>query len=246
MKPEEQPNRRRKGSYKRRLDIAMLLLAHLAILPLWLVLWTIIPLAIWMFDRGPVFYKQKRMGLNGKIIEVRKFRTMVPNAEALGPAWTLESDGRLTPIGKVLRRTALDELPEILSIWKGDMSLVGPRALAVAEHLELEQNIAGFADRLQVLPGLTGLAQVYDRNDDANEKFRYDLQYLESLSLGLDIKLLLISTWNTVRGRWDRRSGKLVPMQADSSTSGPGSSVPAVCNESGSEDDANQHSGTKT
>lgn len=246
MKVTKQLKQRRRGAYKRWMDTAILLVAHLAFFPVWLALWTFIPLAIWAYDRGPVFYKQKRMGLRGKIIEVRKFRTMVSNAEAIGPAWTLENDPRLTPLGRVLRKTALDELPEILSIWKGDMSLVGPRALAVAEHLELEQRIHGFADRLQVLPGLTGLAQVYDRKDDSDEKFRYDLQYLNSFSPALDVKLLVISVWNTVRGRWDHRSGKLIPMNPDSSTSVPDSPVPSVSNNSESEDDANRHSGAKT
>jgi len=248
MKPEVQPKSRRRGSYKRWFDITILTVAHLAMLPLWLALWTLIPVAIWLYDRGPIFYKQKRKGLGGKIIEVRKFRTMVPNAEALGPAWTLDGDKRLTPIGKVLRRTALDELPEILSIWKGDMSLVGPRALAVTEHLELEQRIPGFADRLQVLPGLTGLAQVYDKNDDAEEKYRYDLEYLNSLSLFMDIRLLTLSVWNTIRGRWDHRSGKGMstgsePIGSDPESSGQDSTVPE---ESQNENDASRHSGAKT
>ena len=91
------------------------------------------------------------------------------------------------------------------------MSLVGPRALAVSEHLELEQTILGFAARLHAMPGLTGLAQIYDRDDNAEEKFRYDMQYLDSVSLALDIKLLTVSIWNTVRGRWDHRSGKIAP-----------------------------------
>lgn len=94
MNPEEQPKSRRRGRYKRWFDITILTVAHLAMLPLWLALWTLIPVAIWLYDRGPIFYKQKRMGLGGKIIEVRKFRTMVPNAEAIGPAWTLDGEDR--------------------------------------------------------------------------------------------------------------------------------------------------------
>jgi lipopolysaccharide/colanic/teichoic acid biosynthesis glycosyltransferase len=79
-----------------------------------------------------VFYQQKRVGRNGRIFTIRKFRTMIRDAESLGPAWATEGDPRVTRLGRLLRRTALDELPELLSIWKGDMSLVGPRALPLS------------------------------------------------------------------------------------------------------------------
>jgi lipopolysaccharide/colanic/teichoic acid biosynthesis glycosyltransferase len=114
----------------------------------------------------------------------------------------------VTPVGRILRRTALDELPELLSIWKGDMSLVGPRALDIEEHRVLEQQIEGFSDRLMVRPGLTGLAQVYDRQDDAVDKFSYDILYLKSMSPWLDTKLLVLSVLNTMSARWDKRAGK--------------------------------------
>ncbi|MCH7622054.1 MAG: sugar transferase, partial [Chloroflexi bacterium] len=159
-------------------------------------------------DRGPVFYRQKRVGKNGRIITIVKFRTMVLDADRKGPAWTTDGDPRVTRVGKILRRTALDELPEVLSIWKRDMSLVGPRALDVEEHQSLEKQIPGFEGRLEVLPGLTGLAQVYDRSDDAHDKFRYDLEYLDRMSPWLDMRLLVLSLLNTLGARWDRRSGK--------------------------------------
>ena len=196
------------GRYKRSYDITVLLLAHLLLLPLWILLWVAIPIAIWLGDHGPVFYRQKRSGTNGQVITILKFRTMTPEADRIGPAWTTESDPRVTPIGRILRRTALDELPELLSIWKGDMSLVGPRALDVEEHQTLEQQIEGFADRLMVRPGLTGLAQVYDRRDDALDKFSYDIRYLESMSPWLDTKLIILSVLNTMSARWDQRAGK--------------------------------------
>ena len=136
--------------YKRRFDLTVLVLAHMLLMPLWLLLWTIIPVLIWLSDRGPVFYKQKRVGKDGQVFTILKFRTMVPGAESTGPAWTTEGDPRVTRFGKLLRRMALDELPETLSIWKGDMSLVGPRALDLEEQRGLEQQIPGFAQRLQV------------------------------------------------------------------------------------------------
>jgi len=177
-------------------------------LPVWLLLWTSIPVLIWLEDRGPVFYRQQRAGKDGQTISVLKFRTMVKDADSKGPAWTIEGDPRVTRVGRILRRTALDELPEVLNIWKREMSFVGPRALDVEEQRYLEQVVPGFETRLQVLPGLTGLAQVYDPSDDAHEKFRYDSEYLQSMSPWLDMKLIVISIRNTVIARWDHRHGK--------------------------------------
>lgn len=196
------------GRYKRIFDLTILVLAHVLLLPLWLILWTTIPFLIWLGDRGPVFYKQKRKGRNGQVFTVLKFRTMVPDAELKGPPWTTENDPRVTRLGKLLRRTALDELPELINIWKGDMSLVGPRALDVDEHERLEQSVPDFLERLRVLPGLTGLAQLYDRDDTAIKKFRYDMEYIQKLGPGLDLKLIILSVLNTLGARWDRRDGK--------------------------------------
>ena len=198
----------RGGAYKRPFDLAVLLVANLVLSPLWLILWTLIPLLIWLEDRGPVFFRQDRVGKNGKIINILKFRTMVPNADQCGPAWTEEGDSRVTKIGRILRRTGLDELPEIINICKGDMSLVGPRPLDLEEQGQLEREIPNFGERLCMLPGLTGLAQVYDQTDDAKGKFYYDLEYAQHLSPWLDVKLLAYSAWNTLVARWDRRSGK--------------------------------------
>lgn len=197
--------------YKRPFDLTVLILAHLfpPLLLMWVLLWALIPLLIWLEDRGPVFYRQARPGKDGKLIGVLKFRTMVPDADRRGPAWTSEDDPRITRIGRWLRRAALDELPQVLSIWKGDLSLVGPRALPVEEQRMLEERIPGFADRLRVRPGLTGLAQVYDNTDDARTKLYHDLQYMERMSPWLDLKLLFLSAFYTLTGRWDKRSGKL-------------------------------------
>jgi lipopolysaccharide/colanic/teichoic acid biosynthesis glycosyltransferase len=195
-------------SYKRWFDLSVLVLSHLLFLPLWVLLWTVIPLLIWLEDRGPVFYQQQRMGKDRRPFNIVKFRTMVIDAEELGPAWTMENDPRITRVGRILRRTAIDELPEILSIWQGKMSFVGPRALHWDEQIYLEELVPGFEQRLQIRPGLTGLAQVYDKTDDPHEKYRYDMDYLKKLGPLLDVRLLLISVRNTLIARWDRRSGK--------------------------------------
>lgn len=198
----------RSCKYKPWFDLTLLVTSHLLLLPVWLVIWIIIPILIRIEDRGPVFYRQKRVGKNGQIISVLKFRTMVEDAESKGPAWTTDNDSRVTRVGRLLRRTALDELPEILNIWKREMSFVGPRALDVEEQRYLEGIVPGFEHRLQVLPGLTGLAQVYNPTDDGHEKFRYDSEYLQCMSPWLDMKLLVLSVRNSLLAGWDHRRGK--------------------------------------
>ena len=196
--------------YKRPLDLAILVIAHLfPPMPLvWLALWIVIPALIWLDDRGPVFYGQKRVGKNGKPFTLLKFRTMVPDADSMGPLWTLEGDTRVTRIGRFLRRTALDELPQVLSIWKGEMGLVGPRALPSGELKLVESQMPGFEQRLLMRPGLTGMSQIYNTTDDARAKAVFDLEYMARMSPWLDLKLIVISVFNTVFGRWDRRAGK--------------------------------------
>ncbi|MCH8281858.1 MAG: sugar transferase [Chloroflexi bacterium] len=201
--------------YKRPFDLTILVLAHVLLLPLWLPLWTCIPLLVWLEDGGPGFYRQRRAGRDGWVFTILKFRTMAPDGDVNGPTWTTRDDPRVTRAGKFLRRTALDELREVLSILKGDMSLVRPKVLYIKEQEWLEQQIPGFEQRLLVLPGLTGLAQVYVRTDNAPDKFRYDLAYLERMGPWLDVKLLILSALNTIMGRWDHRSGKLT-MAAES------------------------------
>lgn len=217
MKPEEvtpsepspppvAPAKDRK--YKRVLDLTILVIAHVVLFPIWLLIWTLIPLAIWLQDRGPVFFKQQRMGAGGKIFTIRKFRTMVPNADKIGPSWNTTNDPRVTKFGRLLRRTGFDELPQVLNIWRGEMSFVGPRSLDVDEYVYLDKQVPGFSQRLAVPPGLTGLAQLYDHTDDAATKLRFDLEYIRRRSLWLDVKILFLSWVNTLSGRWDRRSGK--------------------------------------
>ena len=199
---------RARGRYKRPLDLALLLASHLALAWLFLPLWIFIPAVIWLQDRGPIFYAQQRAGKNGTPFRMLKFRTMVPNADKVGPAWTVSGDHRVTPFGRVLRKTALDELPSLLSILQGHMSWVGPRALAVLEQQALEQTIPGFHDRLEVAPGLTGLSQIHNRDDVAEEKIRWDTQYIRTMSPWLDIRLIVLSVLRTFTARWDTRAGK--------------------------------------
>lgn len=200
-------------SYKPWFDYTILIVAHLLFFPVWILLWSIIPLLIWGSDRGPIFFRQERAGRNGTVFTVLKFRTMVVGADQIGPSWTVHHDPRITKLGRILRKTALDELPELISVWKGDMSLVGPRALDAKEHRQLEQTIDGFSRRLGVLPGLTGLAQVMDRQDDAGAKLAYDIEYISRMSPFLDTKLLFRSLVNTLTASWDGRKGKSTELE---------------------------------
>lgn len=181
------------------------------------VLWLIFAVAIKIEDRGPVFYRQKRWGKNKKTVKVYKFRTMVVNAdEKFGRIQALENDPRITRVGKFLRATSLDEMPQILNIWKGEMSWVGPRALPINEVQVKEgkgdlpdEEIPGFDLRCRVRPGLTGMAQVYAPRDvPRRHKFRYDLIYIQNQSFWLDLKLIFLSLWITLRGKWESRGRK--------------------------------------
>ena len=192
--------------WKRPFDLTVLIAVHVALAPVWLLLWTAIPLSIWLYDRGPVFYTQARVGKNGRVFRVFKFRSMIPNAEQhTGAVWASENDPRITPVGRFLRDRALDELPQVINMWKGDMSVVGPRA----ERPELVEQFAArhpqFRRRLIVRPGMTGVAQVYGRyNTRPLNKLKYDILYLDRMSPWLDLKLLAASVWLTLAGRWQK------------------------------------------
>lgn len=174
-------------------------------------------LLVWLWDRGRIFYVQDRVGKNGRIFKAIKFRSMVMDAERHGEAvQASENDPRVTRIGKLLRATAMDELPQLLNIWKGDMSFVGPRALR-PEEKEVNGNptsralkdIDGYQERHAVKPGLTGLAQINLPSDALRkEKFRYDLEYIQGRSFWLDLKLIFLSFWITFRGKWESRQNK--------------------------------------
>ena len=181
-------------------------------------LWAAIAALIKLEDGGPVFFSQERVGLRGRRFDALKFRSMIVNAEArTGPVQAEENDPRVTRIGRVLRATAMDELPQLWNIFRGDMSFVGPRALRPGE-IEVKGNgvvetleaVPGFADRCAVRPGLTGVAQIYAPRDVVRrQKFRYDRFYIRRQSFWFDVRLILLSFWITFRGRWEARGRKL-------------------------------------
>jgi lipopolysaccharide/colanic/teichoic acid biosynthesis glycosyltransferase len=181
-------------------------------------LWAVVALAVKLEDGGPVFYAQERVGLGGRRFRGIKFRSMVPDADRrFGPRQAGERDPRVTRVGRVLRATALDELPQLWNIFRGDMSFVGPRALMPAE-IEVRgdgravriEDVPGYEARHRVRPGLTGLAQIYaDRDVPRRQKFRLDRLYIRRQSFGLDLRLIALSFWITFRGSWEKRGRKL-------------------------------------
>lgn len=198
---------------KRALDLALSAAGLIASAPVWVVLAALIKL----HDGGPVFFSQERVGLGGRRFRALKFRSMVANAEhAVGAIQARPDDPRITRIGRVMRATAMDELPQLWNIFRGDMSFVGPRALRPGEievngggTSERIEDVPGFEARCAVRPGLTGVAQIYAPRDVVRrQKFRYDRVYIRRRSLWLDIRLILLSFWITVRGAWEVRGRK--------------------------------------
>ena len=148
---------------------------------------------------GPVIYAQRRVGKDGKVFELYKFRSMYTDAEARGARWAAEDDPRVTPFGKTMRKTRLDELPQFWNVVKGDMSLIGPRPERPAFHEEFCRRIDGWEQRLLVKPGISGLAQVEGGYELLpKEKARLDIEYIESRSATLDLNLIF-RTLHTVK-----------------------------------------------
>lgn len=168
----------------------------------------LIAAAIKLTSRGPVFYTQERVGRSGDLFNMFKFRSMVHDAEAAtGPVWARHSaeDPRVTPVGRFLRVTHLDELPQLINVWKGEMSLVGPRPERPCFVDQLNKEIPGYGYRLYVKPGMTGLAQVYYRYDrtlaDVKRKLRFDVLYIKRMCLMLDVRILAATFLVMVTGK---------------------------------------------
>lgn len=218
---------------QRALKRAIDLLGGVVFVLIFLPVFVVVPLLIWLEDRGPVFYRQRRVGRDGKLFEVIKFRTMVVDAEReTGPIWARQDDPRITRIGQLLRSTRLDELPQLVNILRGDMSLVGPRP----ERPELVIRFASrnplYRAREAVKPGITGLAQVMARYDTEPDcKLRFDLRYTVGWGPSQDLLILLRTVpllllpsirRHRIRGRgrrvFERRSRNLARILGDGET----------------------------
>ncbi|THE19636.1 multidrug MFS transporter [Ligilactobacillus animalis] len=183
---------------KRILDIFFSLLGLIVLAPLFLII------SIWikLYDNGPVFYVQERVGLNGKKFKIYKFRSMYVNADLLlekikqknevqGPMFKIKHDPRVTSVGKFIRRTSIDELPQLVNVLKGDMSLVGPRPPLPSEVAQYSKYDL---QRLWVIPGCTGLWQATERNNVGfDEMVNLDLEYIEKSNIFFDAKIVLMT-----------------------------------------------------
>lgn len=175
---------------KRILDFILSLLAIIVLSPMLL----IISLLIKMTSHGPVFFLQDRVGMNQKIFKIIKFRTMVVNAEHIGDGLKVkeENDPRITGIGKFLRKTSLDELPQLFNICKGDMSIIGPRPPVTYHPYRIGEYDNFKRQRFNTKPGLTGLAQSEVRNSATwDERIEYDVQYVQNITFINDLKIIL-------------------------------------------------------
>jgi Undecaprenyl-phosphate glucose phosphotransferase len=179
---------------KRGMDLVVAVAALVALLPVL----PLLALAIWLEDRGPIFYRQERMGLDGKSFMIVKFRSMRVNAEVTsGPVWAIKDDPRRTRVGTFLRHWSLDELPQIWNVITGDMSIIGPRPERPTFVREFKHKIPRYMLRHRVKAGITGWAQVHGwrGNTSIKKRIQYDLYYIQNWSLKLDFKIL----WMTVR-----------------------------------------------
>ncbi len=184
----------REHRYKRVFDLCVVVLLLVALLPLWIALCAAIALAIRLESGGPVLFRQVRLGLDGRPFRILKFRTMLEGDASPddSPVCRVRREAHTTPVGRALRRFHLDELPQVVNVIRGEMSLVGPRPERPALAARIEREVPGFSRRLQVRPGLMGLAQVrclYDCRPRC--KLHYDELYIRRMSLFLDIRLIV-------------------------------------------------------
>ena len=180
-----------RGRYKRVFDLGVIGIAALALLPVWVALCVAIAVSIRLDSPGPVLYRQTRLGLGGRTFRLIKFRTMIHGAEdRTGPVWAASRDARTTRVGRVLRRLHLDELPQIVNVLRGEMSLVGPRPERPELAARMEREAPGFSDRLRVRPGIMGLAQAQGSYHwHPRRKLECDNRYIATMSPWLDVRL---------------------------------------------------------
>jgi lipopolysaccharide/colanic/teichoic acid biosynthesis glycosyltransferase len=170
----------------------------------------VVAILVKLTSPGPVFFRQLRVGLNKRQFSIYKFRTMVANAEQLqdqllsmnemaGPVFKIKKDPRITPLGRILRNTSVDELPQLFNVLKGDMSLVGPRAMSIRDYQLFDKDWQ--RRRFSVKPGITCLWQIQGRNSIPFEKWmELDMQYIDTWSLWLDLKILMQTVPAVLRG----------------------------------------------
>ena len=176
--------------YQRILDIILSLIGLIIGIPLMLIFGIFIKIE----DKGPMTYKQERVGKNGRVFYIYKLRSMRTDAEKFGAKWADKDDPRITKVGKFIRKTRIDELPQLFNILKGDMSIIGPRPERPSFTAQFNEEIPGFINRLAIKPGLTGWAQVNGGYEiTPEEKLKEDMYYIRNRSVSLDIKILFMT-----------------------------------------------------
>jgi len=196
--------RKRYAEFKRAIDILFALPGLIIAIPIIAILAVLVKLT----SKGPAFYVQERVGRNGHVFKIVKLRTMVADAEArTGPVWASANDPRETRLGSILRRTHLDELPQIWNVLRGDMSLIGPRPERPVFVEKFKREITNYTDRLAVRPGITGWAQVnhvYDQSvEDVRRKVEFDCEYIRRMGWGIDLRIM----WATALRMLGRKGG---------------------------------------
>ena len=185
---------------KQAIDVSVSLLSLLLLSPILI----LISLLIAFTSGRPIFYSQERMGLDGKTFKMFKFRTMGKSAEEeTGPTWARPDDPRRTKIGTFLRKTSLDELPQLWNVLRGDMSIVGPRPERPIFINSFRKELPGYMLRHKVKSGMTGWAQIngWRGNTSINERLKYDIYYIDNWSLALDFKIMLLTFWRVIFDR---------------------------------------------
>ena len=185
-----------KHFYARKVKVIFDVVFAIVLLIIGLPLWFFIACVIKLDSKGPVFFKQVRLGKNNEKYTLIKFRTMIENAEIeTGPVWTDKKDPRITFVGKWLRRFYLDEVPQLFNVLKGEMSIIGPRPERPYFAEQLVKKYPSYLDRLSVKPGLTGWAQInqsYDISiEDVGQKLKYDFYYIENLNFIFDLQIMI-------------------------------------------------------
>ncbi|MBS7361552.1 MAG: sugar transferase [Clostridia bacterium] len=177
----------------------------------------IVALAVKLDSKGPVIFKQERLGKDGKVFLIYKFRSMCVGAEKMGSGqYSFKGDSRITRVGKIIRATSLDELPQFFNIIKGDMSFIGPRPTLTYHPWKLEEYTDFQRRRFEVRPGITGLAQVNGRKKiDWVDRIKYDVEYVDNMSLALDCKILFKTVVNVFMMKDNRNDGKTANESGD-------------------------------
>ena len=194
---------------KRLLDLIFVFIGVILFSPILILMVLITMICIIIEDGFPVLYSQKRLGFNQNEFELFKFRSMIKDAEKdTGPVWADKSnDSRLTKTGKFIRKYAIDEIPQLINIFKGDISFVGPRPERPELFNEFSEIFPDFKKRLLVPQGLTGMAQLLGKYDTSPQnKIRYDLIYIKNQSLLMDIKIIFLSVLVSLIGNWQSDS----------------------------------------